>query len=73
LGNIAVEGTDRIEGTSAAQYVYESILHPNDFIAPICANDLPCNDPSGMPANFGDRMSQQDLADIIAYLMSFGN
>jgi hypothetical protein len=48
-------------------------LNPNAFIAPLCANDAPCADPSGMPPNFGDRMSAQDLADIIAFLMSFGN
>lgn len=73
LGATADEGATRIEGTSAPQYIYESILHPNDFIAPICANDNPCTEPSVMPANFGERMTQQDMADIIAYLMSLGN
>jgi cytochrome c2 len=73
LGSIAVEGADRIEGTDSNQYIYESILHPNDFIAPICANDAPCIEPSVMPGDFGTRMSQQDMADVIAYLLSFGN
>ena len=36
LGNIAQDGGTRIENTSAWQYVYDSILYPNDFIAPEC-------------------------------------
>jgi len=73
LGTIADQGSTRIEGESSAQYIYESVLHPNDFIAPICANDAPCASPSAMPPDFAQRMSQQDLADIIAYLLSFGS
>lgn len=73
LGTIAVEGSSRIEGTDSAQYTYESILYPNDFIAPLCANGNPCGSPSGMPGTFATDMSQQELADVIAYLMSFGN
>jgi mono/diheme cytochrome c family protein len=73
LGTVAVEGASRIEGKESNQYIYESILDPNAFIVPDCANDLPCNTPSAMPPDFGTRMSQQDMADIIAYLMPFGN
>ncbi|MFZ0546715.1 MAG: cytochrome c [Candidatus Promineifilaceae bacterium] len=73
LGTIADQGSTRIEGKSAAQYIYESVLHPNDFIAPVCANDQPCTEPSVMPMDFAQQMSQQDLADIIAYLLSFGS
>lgn len=72
LGNIHADGATRIDGTSSEQYIYESILHPNDFIAPVCANGNPCS-PDVMPKDFGTRMSLQDIADIIAYLMSFGN
>lgn len=73
LGNIHADGATRIDGTSSEQYIYESILNPNAFIAPVCANGNPCTEPSAMPENFGDRMSLQDMADIIAFLMSFGN
>jgi mono/diheme cytochrome c family protein len=73
LGTIADEGSSRIEGTDSDQYIYESILHPDDFIAPICANGNECASPSQMPGTFSTSMSQQDLADVIAYLMSFGN
>lgn len=70
LGNIANVAAERVEGQSAAQYIYESILNPNAFVAPVCANDLPCGEPSSMPMNFGDRMSLQDMADIVSYYLT---
>jgi mono/diheme cytochrome c family protein len=70
LGNIANVAAERVEGQSAAQYIYESILYPNAFVAPICARDLPCADPSTMPDYFGDRMSLQDMADIVSYYLT---
>lgn len=71
LGNIGAEGADRIEGKSAMQYIYESILNPNDFIAPDCPNG-PCTAPSQMPNTFGERLDHQQMADLIQYLMQFG-
>lgn len=68
LGDIAEEGGDRVEGYTAADYVYESILLPNAHIAPECPNG-PCGDPSPMPGNFGERMTLQDMADVMAYLL----
>jgi mono/diheme cytochrome c family protein len=73
LGEIGTVGGDRIAGLSATDYIYQSILHPNDFIAPICANDQPCTEPSSMPPNFGQRMTEQDMADVIEYLLQQGN
>lgn len=70
LGDIADVAATAEEGKSAEQFIYESILNPNAFIAPTCANDQPCASPSAMPANFGDRMSLQDMADLIAYYMT---
>jgi mono/diheme cytochrome c family protein len=70
LTDIAMVGAMRVEGQTADQYVYHSILYPSDFIAPECPN-APCTGPpSAMTANFPDRMaaSPQDLADIMAYL-----
>jgi mono/diheme cytochrome c family protein len=69
LGNIGNAGADRVEGMAADQYIYTSILHPNDFIAPICANDQACNQPSAMPSNFGQTLTPEDMANLIAYLM----
>jgi mono/diheme cytochrome c family protein len=51
------------EGYTGEMYLAESIIHPNDFIVPPY--------PSGvMPANFGDRLSFQQLADLIAYMQT---
>jgi len=71
LVNIEEIGAERREGYTAADYVYESILHPNAFIAPDCPTG-PCTEPSGMPPDFGVRMTQQDMADVIAYLLGTG-
>jgi mono/diheme cytochrome c family protein len=68
LDNIANEAETRIEGKSSMQYIYESILNPNDFIAPECPTG-PCTSPSAMPNIFGQRMELQDMADVIAFLM----
>ena len=68
LGNIFEDGATRIDGVSAVQYIYDSILYPNDFIAPECPT-RPCNGPvSNMIQNFAFAMSvnAQDLADLLA-------
>ncbi len=71
LGEIKTEGATRIEGMLAQEYVYESILDPEAFIAPDCPNG-PCIEPSIMPKDFAFRIgasNPQDMADILAYLM----
>lgn len=71
LTNIETDGATRIDGMSAEDYVYHSILYPSDFIAPECPTGPCAGPPSVMPANFGARMSEnpQDMADILAYLL----
>lgn len=73
LGDIAETGADRIDGYSAADYVYESILLPSAFISPDCPNGPCTGPPSAMPANFADRMAAtdmplQEMADLMAFL-----
>lgn len=68
LGDIAEVGPQRQEGYTAADYLYESILKPNAFIAPDCPN-APCTEPSAMPGNFGLQMTEQEMADVLAYLL----
>lgn len=69
LGDIETVGETRVEGMSAEQYVYHSVLYPSDFIAPDCPTGPCAGPPSPMPS-FADRMGSQpqDLADILAYL-----
>lgn len=75
LKNVGIDGAERIDGYTAQDYIYESILDPNAFISPDCPN-APCSGPpSAMTSNFGLRMGgseelPQDMQDMIAYLMS---
>lgn len=48
-------------GYTGEQYLAESIIHPNDYTVPTYASGV-------MPQNFGDRLSYQELADMIEYL-----
>lgn len=59
----------RKSGYTAADYLYESILLPSAFIAPECPTGPCVGPPSMMPANFGQRISPQDMADLLAYLL----
>lgn len=49
--------------TDGVTYLVDSIVRPNDYISPGYA-------PGIMPQNYGERLSYQDLADIVAYLQS---
>ena len=50
------------------EYVHESILAPDAVIAENCPSG-PCL-PGLMPKNFGDRLSDENFNDLIAYLKS---
>ncbi len=69
LGNIGNDAGTRVEGKSAAQYIYESILDPNAFIAPKCPAG-PCFEPSAMRMDYPVSMNEQDMADIIEYYLT---
>jgi len=72
LGNIAEVGATRIDGTTADDYVYHSILNPSEYIVPECPTGPCAGPPSAMPSNFPLRMSEnpQDLRDIMSYLLN---
>lgn len=69
LAGIADKAATREPGKSAEQYIRESIQQPNAFIVP----DSPTfqsNGKSVMPDGLGNNMTAQDLADVIAYLLT---
>lgn len=69
LAGLDATASQRIEGKSGAQYVYESILRPDDHIAPACGpEDRPCTAPSAMPP-YGELLSREDMAHLVAYLL----
>jgi mono/diheme cytochrome c family protein len=53
---------NRRAGVSPALYIYESIVAPNAYVV----SGYPAN---VMPQNYGDTISLQDLADLVAYLL----
>ena len=69
LSDIAIVAAERVEGMPAEQYIFESILDPNKFIAPECPNG-PCTDPSQMRLDYGNVFDEQGMADLIAYYMT---
>lgn len=68
LGAIEQNAPQRIPELSTADYIYQSVLHPSDYIVEGYTDGI-------MPRDFATRMGPnpdavpQDLADIIAYLL----
>ncbi len=61
--NLAETAATRMPGRTAAFYLYDSIVNPNDYIV----EGYP---PNLMIQTFAETISTQDLADIIAYLLT---
>jgi len=71
LSQIGVHAAQRRPGLSAEEYLRESILDPNAFLAPECPAG-PC--PAGvMLQSFAASLSSQDLDAIVAYLLQLGS
>ena len=62
LHDIAVTGNERIEGLSAEDYIRDSILHPDNFLVSGFREQ--------MYPDYETDLSEQDIADLIAYLMT---
>ncbi|MCL4859341.1 MAG: c-type cytochrome [Caldilineaceae bacterium] len=61
--NMAETAAMRVSGQSAGLYLYNSIIHPNDFVVE--------GYPAGvMIATYRDQLSDQDLADLVTYLLT---
>ena len=55
-------GTRRA-GYSAEIYLCESIVQPNAYVTPGFQKDV-------MPADYGEMLTEQELADLVAYLLT---
>lgn len=62
LEDIAVTGASRVEGMSAEEYIRDSVLHPENFVVPGFR--------VSMYPDYAKHLSEQDIADLIAYLMT---
>jgi mono/diheme cytochrome c family protein len=70
LTHIGTIGATRKPGMSAQDYIRESIVDPNAFIAPECPTG-PCVTPSDMPPIFGDRLTAKQLETLVDFLAGF--
>ena len=67
LDGIGTRAGTRVPGLAAADYIRQSILDPNAFIAPQCPTGA-C--PSGvMPQDFETRMPPEDLDTLVMFLL----
>jgi mono/diheme cytochrome c family protein len=67
LTNIVTVATDRVSGQTAQEYITESILNPAAYLVEQCPIG-PCADV--MPKDLGTRLAQQELDDLITYLLT---
>lgn len=54
------------EATTAEEYLIESVVRPNTYVVA----GYPDN-PNPMPPNFGERITLQNMADLLAYMLTF--
>lgn len=65
FAGIADRAAERRPPLSAEQYLYEAIMYPGAHILEAYANS--------MPNDYDDRLSQQEIGHIIAYLLTLSN
>jgi len=63
LSNIGNRAAARRPDHTAAQYLWESIVNPNAFLTSGFGAGI-------MPQDYGQKLSDQDLKDLIAYLLT---
>ena len=63
LLNIDTRAETRVAGEAAYDYIYASIVNPSAFVVPGFPDQL-------MPQTYGEIWSEQEINDIIAYLMT---
>lgn len=63
LADISETAAQRVEGMSAVEYIRESILYPNEYVVPGYAEGI-------MPQSYNDALSEEQLNNLIAYLLT---
>lgn len=62
LDTIGAHAGEHVHGQSTEDHLRLAIVDPNDYVAPGNAADI-------MPQDYGLRISEQDLAELVKYLM----
>lgn len=70
LSNIGAAAAERKPGTTAEEYIRESIVNPAAFVAPECPTG-PCP-PGVMPQNLAQTLGEDGVNAIVEYLLSLG-
>ncbi|MBZ0309768.1 MAG: cytochrome c [Anaerolineae bacterium] len=63
LAGIATRSGERVPGESAEDYIYTSILHPDDYLVEGFAE-------GSMKQDFASVLTTENVDDLIAYLMT---
>ncbi len=69
LSNIATVAATRVPGQSAEEYIRESILDPNAFIAPDCPTGA-CDIPTLMPLDVSGTMEAEEYDELVQFLLT---
>ncbi len=60
---LAERAAERVDDQSAEEYLYNSIIHPNEYVVDGYPGQV-------MPLNYEDLLSEQDLYDLVAYMLT---
>ncbi|MCL7453959.1 MAG: cytochrome c [Anaerolineae bacterium] len=63
LSNIGAEAGQRVSGQSAEDYLREAVVDPNAFVVEGFGANI-------MPADYGSQLTEQQVTDLVAYLLS---
>lgn len=63
LAGIGSQAENRIAGVSAADYLHDAIVDPNGYIVEGFSASI-------MPLNYADTLSEEQVADLVAYLLT---
>ena len=63
MAQIGTAADTRVSGQSAEEYLRESIVAPNDFVAEGFAENL-------MPATYGSELTEEEISDLVSFLLA---
>ena len=66
LNNIALTSLQRVSDQAPHRYIYNSIINPNDYVVDGFNENL-------MPQTYADLFSEEELVDLVAYLMTLSD
>src|SRR3989304_872699 len=64
---VATRAATRVAGLTAEEYIRQSILDPNAYVVEGFADE---NGESVMPNNFGETLSEEQISDLAAFLLT---